>query len=393
MRLQALAAMALPLLTCLIGCKVQTHAQIQGPDLQRQWSESIRRTGIQPIFPIREDVQVGDIYMSSIQSDEENESLNRRGHINLDLWMANLDITEEISKFYQTRLLFPETSSYKKTGGYLDKSYFGDHEEGGYDRRLARLVSFPAFASANINQDFSPAEIMNFVPPEIVNFFWMESRMEPRNISISASMAESYGLPVNVMHQSFAKQMRTNPDFQSAMIDNFPMTTGGSAVRIVRDQAAPYHKSVNYYVKLITEVYMVRSLDVVFGLARNKEYIDGLHTGIAGGMNLTRLNAMLAENVAANTSGGNIRFISIGPDSVGLRRTFARPIAVGYRGILLRVNGVDKSVEMVGPIDTKSDMLYPGGSDFATGHEAPHDFTTGYEAPHRITISVVPVSH
>jgi len=57
MRLQALAAMALPLLTCLIGCKVQTHAQIQGPDLQRQWSESIRRTGIQPIFPIREDVQ------------------------------------------------------------------------------------------------------------------------------------------------------------------------------------------------------------------------------------------------------------------------------------------------------------------------------------------------
>jgi hypothetical protein len=277
----------------------------------------------------------------------------------LDLWYAHLDLEKEINTFYKSRFLFEETTSYNKSGGYNDRSYLGDDFATPNDRRVARLVNFPAFASAKVGKNLSNKEILNFIPPEVMSFFWEDSRMAPQAISISASMAESYGLPVDIIHKKFDEQLKDSQVFAGLATSNtFQGIFQGDAFgREVKDTSAGYKRSVNYYMKLVTEVYMVRNLDIVFRINRDKQFVDGLHGGTLAGLDLNRLNQLLSQNIAASTSGGHVRFVSIGPDSVGLRRTFARPITVGYRGILLRVNAIDRTTTLVGPIDSKPLVL------------------------------------
>jgi len=52
---------------------------------------------------------------------------------------------------------------------------------------------------------------------------------------------------------------------------------------------------------------------------------------------VTDLNDQLDAAMASQSPGGKVRFVSAGAYGVAMRRTFERPVAIGYRGLLVEV--------------------------------------------------------
>jgi hypothetical protein len=324
-----------------------------------RWSVALRRLGVHPIFPLREDVQVGDIYLSRTQPVDEKRQLLSNGFIPLDLFMARLDLNEEISKFYGTRFLFPETKSYNASGGYIDRSYFDScATRTPCDPRMMRLVTFPAFASINVSRNICEDDIYQFIPPETLSFLkgcgcWGQVR----GLTVGTAMAESYSVPVEAAYRKFAKDFRET-DALGKLIGTMRVITlpsdPGGGVNFWTSKPPP---SCFSYVRLITEIYAVRTLDITLKTGPNSGMVDGYGGFVPlGGVRVDRLNKMLEENQAAATSGGHVRFISYGPEGIAMRRTFARPIIIGFRGVLVRINSLDNSSEMVGIIDSNPNL-------------------------------------
>ncbi len=319
------------------------------PGLQVQWSEALRRQGVQPIFPMREDVQVGDIYASRMPLGEVGE----RGDVPLDLFLARVDLTEEINRFYASRYLFPETRAFSEGGGGADRSSFGDGGGLGGDRRMMRLVAFPALATVNVTRNLSDSELFQFLPPEALAFLQKSgSWSRVRALTVGTTMAESYGLPAEEACRRFAKVYGESDELAKLVVGS--ASSSGQSSRGFLGMGKKAAPSSNLFVHLITEVYTVRSLDIVLRTNLNASLVDGYGGFMAGqGLNLERMNKLLQQNGQASQGGGQVRFVSFGSEGVALRRTFARPLVMGYRGVIIRVNALDRSAELHGIIDTR----------------------------------------
>lgn len=323
------------------------------PGLQVKWSEALRRQGVQPLFPLREDVQVGDIYASRVPPGEEARILGERGYVPLDLFLARLDLTEDIGRFYATRILFPETRAFTDGGGVVDRSYFEEGGGGrGADRRMMRLVTFPAFATVHVSKNLKDQELFQFLPPEAMAFLQKSgSWKRARSFTVGTTMAESYGLPAEEAYRRFAKAYGEGEEL-AKLVDG-SMGTGGLPLGTGRKGRSDLSQ-FNYYVRMITEVYTVRSLDLILRTDLNTGLADG-YGGFTPwqGLNLERVNKLLQQNLHASQSGGQLRFVSFGPEGVAMRRVFARPLVMGYRGVVIRVNTLDRSAELHGIIDAR----------------------------------------
>lgn len=322
---------------------------ISKPGLQVQWSEALRRQGVEPIFPLREDVQVGDIYASRMPLGE----VGARGDVPLDLFLARVDLTEEINRFYASRFLFPETRAFAEGGGGADRSSFGDGGGLGGDRRMMRLVAFPALATVNVTRKLSDAELFQFLPPEALAFLQKSgSWSRVRALTIGTTMAESYGLPAEEACSRFAKAYGESDELAKLVLGG--MGTSRPTSRGFLGMGKKSTPGLNVFVHLITEVYTVRSLDIVLRTDLNTSLVDGYGGFMTGqGLNLERMNKLLQQNGQASQGGGQVRFVSFGSEGVALRRTFARPLVMGYRGVVIRVNALDRSAELHGIIESR----------------------------------------
>jgi len=70
------------------------------------------------------------------------------------------------------------------------------------------------------------------------------------------------------------------------------------------------------------------------------------------------LNRHLDQALARKTPGGGARFVAVGKRGVSLRVTYEHPVAIGYRGILLKLYQ-DGSVEGAGALDTATPTMRP----------------------------------
>jgi hypothetical protein len=162
------------------------------------------------------------------------------------------------------------------------------------------------------------------------------------------------------------------------------------AQRVVLANDAEWQRKKFGYVRVITEVFYARELDVSIdtasarGAALEVQPIVSVPTG---GLSLgatpappavanagsaaapatppaavsfkeatpqqiaSELNNQLDAAVARRAIGGGARFVAVGKRGVSLKVTFERPMAIGYRGILLKVDQ-DGGVEGAGSLDT-----------------------------------------
>ena len=345
----------------------------------KSWSDNFKELRIIPVFPPREDVQVGDIYAIAVdEPDKETAFVDAFGNPILGVWVDSLDLKSSLDTFYTGRPEFPQTPN-AATSGANANGVGGPFEEasgtkifsGGTTNRL-RSVGFPGFLAARV----TGVEIGALVPAEILETKAGLSVRNARAATVSVPYAESYGLPA------------------AKVITHWQ----GNKPRLFTEKAVSedwflYFGKVPKYVDvtIVTEVFYARTFDVAlesssdsgFTLStpltgeKDKDYQKALEdakakkeasdeaagastsekpaksaatesfssTGTKSGDLTTALEGRLsaieaslsrAKGMVTKYPGFAVQVFDSNRGDVALRRTFTRPIAIGYRGLRLR---------------------------------------------------------
>lgn len=395
----------------------------------KEWSLTMRELGIVPVFPPREDVQVGDVYVAPVSPDQEVEAFKKKRYLPLGLWLATLDLSNEVSNFYSSRPSFPLTPT--NTPHFMQEltnNPFGGLPQAadssrnifvGGDTTRLRMAAFPSFMSATFNK----GDLAGVVPVESVNLAFGAGFSSARSVTVSVPVAESYGVPVDKV---WRKIMNANGGLMD-FVPNVPRNQLHNLVnasQVVRD-------GTNYYapVRVITEVYYTRALDIAvvtkttrgFGMAGRPLATDALSAARSaltssnsnspasnsasasanapastnapasatgsnsvvyispGVTNLSgtaveraaEMNRSLDQAMTQTAPGGSVKFIAAGDRGVTLRRTYDRPIAIGYRAAQVLVpieapNGlVSGAVAGFVPTSSSGGLLSPAKSPAA----------------------------
>lgn len=375
--------------TLLTGCAHTPQGYVA-----KEWSSTMRELGITPVFPPREDVQVGDVYISPISPDAEVEAFSQKGFLPLGLWLTHLDVAKEVTTFYSSRPSFPLTPS--DTANFmasLSNNPFASLAQAadtnrniflGGDTNRLRMVGFPTFMSATFNK----GDLAAVVPVEAVNLAFGAGFTSARSVTVSVPVAESYGLPADIIWPKIMNANGTLMDLTS----NIPRSQLNNLVNMKQ----VVQQGTNFYapLRVITEVFYTRALDISvasqttrgFGVAGRPIASDVASTAAGAAATaaraasnssstnavfispgVTNLNANAVERAAEmNNSltqamsqtvpGGSIKFVAAGDRGVSLRRTYDRPIAIGYHALNVFI-----------PIDSPNDAAFFGKGGVGNG--------------------------
>ncbi len=186
----------------------------QPNELAQKWTERMQQYRIIPVFPPREDIQVGDIYLACLPKRSGDQNLVfDLGEGPAPLWVASAPKVVGkgglLEEFYATRVAMPETrvveTNKQGDDGNLQKVAYNASKvpvsdtvfQSGVSNRL-RVVSFPEFFSVKA----SGGGISGLIPTPAVLAGFAVSADQVESISVSIPVAESYGLPAAVLDRA-----------------------------------------------------------------------------------------------------------------------------------------------------------------------------------------------
>jgi len=381
----------------------------------REWSKTMRELGITPVFPPREDVQVGDIYMAPTTPEGEASALEAKGYVPLGLWVATADVSDALKTFYGARPSFPVTDKTNTAQPHSSASTVFDET----DARRLRVVGFPVFMSATLTQ----GSLSGLIPTEAVSVAAAAGFMQARRVTVSVPRAESYGIPAAVLLGSLitgAASGQTKKQWNTARAGGFvarDVTFYLPSEQRTNLQSDPEWEAGHRYgyVRVITEVFYARELDVSIESSRGGGLsldvrpavtsavtsvppvpapVNGTDSGASSGGGggggaagakpsesqvpkegqavtfseptpqeiAAALNKQLDAAKGGAAPGVGARFVTAGAQGIGMRVTFERPIAIGYRGVLVKLFE-DGSVEGAGGLGSAvpTEKNPPGG--------------------------------
>lgn len=337
----------------LLGCRTaDTEAALLHS--RDQWTRSIAQLGMVPVFPPREDVQVGDIYLFTYNPETpdkpegEKASAEKDWSLHPSRWMQVKKVNDLLKEEYRLRPSFRETAG-------LGNSAPGSSDvvdEGGQPRRL-RIVALPDFVGATFldSSSLSRSLVHNgIVPAETLNLIADPLSSRISMVSMKIPSAESYAL--------------AQADLLNELVDQ---SAGEKHLR------SPYRESIQWvahrgrvWLRVVAEVFYARNLDITV------EFEGKSAANATDGYSMVRTDtearvrdrvAALNESLQANGStrlpGGSIRYINASERRVALRRTWERGVAVGFRGFTLEIDPARNEVVSVIPLNAFNPALKP----------------------------------
>lgn len=333
----------------------------------KEWSGKMRELGIVPVFPPREDVQVGDIYVTKERQEDSFED----GYVPIGVFAGRVkDLPRDISNLYGSRASFPVTPE-------LAAGYMTNHTNNPFalvaqardtnrnvflagDTNRLRLVGFPSFFSVTFNK----SDLAASFPIEALSVALAGSFQNAEKVTVSVPVAESYAYPAG--------------DLISQLLDNEGSFkgVGGLTTPIAIRLAGNADEA---YLHIITEVFYARAIDISLhrsvtraGGLRVKPAVPAVSDGssstegnrvanAAGNSPEERANAAysaLDGRLAETIPGGSLKVVGSGDWGATMRRTYERPIAIGYRGVALQLKS-DGSVTSLGPSNTVQPLHGP----------------------------------
>lgn len=341
--------------TVLSGC-----ANTFGPgQLARDWSCKMREMQIAPIFPPREDVQVGDVYwlpaVASTDARAYCQPQAKQDYLPLPVHLGYVpEVTRAAKAHYAMRPDFPKTTP---TAGKVSIDAQGTTRidftpagtgaiEGNDDlfttgsANRTRVVGFPDFLSVSIDR----ASLGAILPVQGMFTPFGISIDDVEEASISIPVAESYGVPVETA-------MGAIPQAKSASLCNLVKSVIGQN----KEAGVPV---------LVHEVFYTRAIDVsisskraiALSLARDRQGSDAADlpatpssgagastgqasTGVAGSQ--AQIDAVTQGVVKILEARNNVPGVTFayeqgGSATINMRRIFDRPVAIGYRSTALQ---------------------------------------------------------
>ena len=370
-------------------------------NVQREWNHTLREMGINPVFPPREDVQVGDMYLRRGDPDA-TAAAGGKGFVPIDLWVASIETATIVQAAYGARPSFADTTTTAGTAAGGGSGGSGGEPTAGNvirvpahsgasstwehrDHLRLRQVAFPDFASMSVRE----GNLKALVPVEALSVAFGASWAKAEQVDVKIPAAESYGVPFGKIADKVLEKHRNGAwVVQDAVLPaaaRLALHSGleGTGAATVEERGARKIRAI--YVDLLTEVFYARTIDISistqssFGArARVRPLVDpgaatsqpqqpaestpvadpGGNTTMAKNalVRAQELNDELAKVDDLDQIGGSVQFVSASDFSVAMRRTYQRPIAVGWRGVTLKID-VD-SGELLSAVATTSGQAF-----------------------------------
>lgn len=334
----------------------------------REWSKKMRELGIYPLFPPREDVYVGDVYV--IDAVEVDRSARSKEFVPIGNLLLKIDLLTALKGHYGGRQDFPATGGSPGANGIF--------EPPATQMRL-KTVAFPNFLRVTA----TGADVAALVPIDAFSVKAGIGINSVKSASITVASAESYGVPWSIIGAALGASNApySLPPFADAASEParrmtaLLKTTPGS---VVSDGKADRLVDVT----VISEVFYARTFDVTMHMSSDAALSAVANLAAATDTGKTASTAAKTASVAASQAAGATpanaiavaaeartaadiagaeaakltevldRVRSQTPQApgvtaglsisatgdVGLRRTYDRPIAIGFRGARYRVN-------------------------------------------------------
>jgi OmpA family len=337
----------------------------------RQWARGIGQLSLSPLFPPREDIEVGDIFLE--RSDAADRVPGLTGG-DAQFWLANLGLEKIVAATYRGRFSWPSEAAEAGNGGWkLPENKNGIFAIGNEPIRL-RSVSFPAVTVTSLKSS------------DLATSYRLEGVLGGRfgaaggsdyTITVSIPYAQSYGLPVLDVMQKIdgycgitVKQL----DDSAALLMSMSPTRNGEAkgipvleviTEIVYARSIDYTLSSGYGSGGFTDVTMAGIEEIKENASRIADRLrkitepdkpkpttaDSRHpttadsddTRLAAAASLDAdkkvsglkadLDRLINMVHSASAPGVSGKLISATSRSITMRQTFANPVAIGYRSL------------------------------------------------------------
>lgn len=331
----------------------QTANDQMADELERvakDWCLTIRASQVLPVYPLTEDLQPGDVFVTNVPLRDQVEIYEQRGFLPLDQHVVRLDIpagsvagSDGISyaDFYSSSLLEGVN------GGVSIR-------RPGWERYDADTQTATSPTSAEPAAEFVPLPRAAF---PTYNF----SVQEGKGLKLAIPIQ---GVPVGLglMGTSRAQGSVTLSDAYTYGVDIAPLYMQledwwYSDPKIAEVFGAVAEAEDELYLRVVSRVYMIKGVDVAL---QNLEATGaGADAGVSPALDLLDLSTSDPTNWKASAdayngilkalsetglgeSGGSFQFSQASQRSVAMSEDFGRPLVVGYLGfdIPIDANGM-----------------------------------------------------
>ncbi len=302
----------------------------------RDWSKAIRELQMTPVFPPREDVQVGDIYIEPLRHRDQDDWLEGNDYLPIGNWMGSVDgITDKVSDFYKNRMVFPKTPrpAVDDQGNVKPDTFEQPTGQRVFDRsrddtRL-RLVAPPTFLSVTFNQENVNAAI------PLLGFALGFDNSRAKSVTVSIPQAESYGLPMGRVLGLVRNQTGGLTEATGMAGVALP---AGTALRVI--QEVYYARVLDVTISTATDFNLDSSLDLdaITNRLTSRTWFVGQKFGASEPTPTpapTTGNLTTENNSNAGGNGVIFKVVSKTKTQVSLRGIFVRPVAIGFRYFIL----------------------------------------------------------
>lgn len=306
---------------CLVSCRTAVqHAKVRElAAVAKDWCLTIRASQVLPVYPLTEDLQVGDMFLVSSPLEEEVHDLERDGFLPLDNVIARLQPVGW-QQFYNGAYNVTQESVLPKQWQFPQPP---PAQAPFTAWSTAPGAAFPSYTF----QVKKGAGAMLAIPIQAVPVGLSLLGASDATGTVNISNASTYGLPVTVLSPQVEEWALANRDF----LRQYPPRTQKDRVE-------------THYVRTVYRVYVAGGMNVSlinndsFGARGDAGASKPVTLFDAGGAtesanaasNYASVLSSLSQSVASTTPGANLTLSSASSNSVAMNETFPRPLVIGY---------------------------------------------------------------
>jgi hypothetical protein len=299
------------------GC-TSTRATSQNLErVAKDWALTIRASQVIPVYPLTEDVQVGDVFLVRSRIEDQVKLYEERGFLPLDNLVVRLRPTGYEAFYWD---------GYKTKGRYQDIPHHWQFGEHGADWQSAPRAAFPTYQFAvRRGQGASIAVPVQGVP---VGLNLMNA--SSANGTITIADAFTYGLNI----EALLTDLQTWATAKRAFLRSFEPFSAPKTKRPERTFLRVVSRvflTGRVTISLINDTTTAGGANVASAPPSPLLNPAGSAEALAAAQNYAATMEALNKSIpASSTPGVGIKFAAATSRAVTMEETFPRPLVIGY---------------------------------------------------------------
>jgi hypothetical protein len=364
-------------------------------NVNKDWNELIRASHIYPIYPLSQDVQPGDIFVTGTDINDTDFGKSRKGFLPLDQHLARIYPTGYLAFYTNTTqlnatnrlpLFYLSQNSWSNGLGAAFPSYSFTIQQGaaasvslpiqGIPVGLSLMGAKKASGYVTISDSHTYGIDELSLRDQVQTFIEANARriadaLPVRNPNKSSDADE----PAGKKATTEKKPNATSAKRRAGRATNAPAAGSTNQAKAAAASADAKSGDTNvHYLQIVTRVFntgkVVVSLNnddavggsLTGGAAKEAPLLNLETTNAASNYNalVSSVNSVLASNqLSAMAPGGSLKFSRVSSRSVAMDETFPKPVVIGYLGFCLTVTRKDLGdlAEKAARLDGISTML------------------------------------